>query len=543
MQKLNRLETEIKTGYQKGFQWTIKENIWFIGYFYDRNDNHIIGENAIKIISDLVATPDLEKQIGNINGVFSCIILLEKEVILFSDKSRFFPLFYSQINDKLLISDDFYYLVTKQAKCSFNNDSVTQFLSGAFVSGSDTVVSNISQVRPSEIVCFSNDSVKRKYTSTFSVSNKEFLTCDESKLEDLALKKFKKAGLRLAKSITKKQVLLPLSGGYDSRLIACWLKENKVENVTCFTFGRKDTAEIEISRKVAEQLNFEWHYIEYKPEMVDDYIHSDIFREYYKYASRGTSMFYMQEYFAMLELRRKKILGDKFVALPGHSGDFLGGSQLHKVVPPKNYINNPDQILLKKSFWQQPISAREKQSILVQIQNQLKEIKETFNADADYSIIEDWLIKERIIKYVFNSSQIFTFFGGEVRFPFWDNELYDFWKTVPCEYRLHKKLYNNVLQKKYFEPYQIDFGSNLQPKSSDLTIQKLKNNLKQYLPYPIKDKFRKKNDWVLYDEITQPMLKELSDSGIMVKDNSLSYLHRILNWYLYKIEKEFDIIY
>lgn len=538
---LSELNIEIRTGYQKGFQWSVNENIWFIGYFYNQHSEYITDLYAIDHISKKIGSHDFREYLLNLNGVFSIIIKIEEEIILYSDKSRFFPLFYSKLNNKLIITDDFYFLIGQQAGKIFNKGAVIQFLAGAFVSGAETIISNINQVRPAELVSISEKSIQKYYTSTFSVRIENLLSYKESALVELAYVKFQKAGKCLADSLKNKQILLPLSGGYDSRLIACWLKENNIENVICFTFGRKDSPEISISQNVAKKLNFDWHYVEYKAEMVDDYINNPEFLEYYKYASRGTSMFYMQEYFALLELKNKGILGNNFVAIPGHSGDFLGGSQIYKVVPAKNKIQNPEKLLFNKSFWQQTITPTDKKRIINLIKEQLNEIKLTFNSNAGYSIMEDWLIKERIIKYVFNSSHIFTFFGGEVRFPFWDNELYEFWKSVPLEYRLHKKLYNKILEEKYFNPLNVEFGSHLQPSEKDIFFQKVKSNIKPKLPFSLRNKYRKRNDWVLYDEITQPMLKELTNSGFKIKDNGLSYLYRILNWYIFKIKIEYNI--
>ena len=534
---------DIKTGYQKGFEWYNSERTWFIGYFFTEDSEYIEGEEALKYITNLILRSDYPKAITGLNGVYSLIVLINNELILYSDKSRFFPLFYTLINNKIIVSDDFYYLMDQQTEISFNRDALTQFLSGAFVCGNDTIIRNINQVRPSEIIVITKESIQKKYTSTFSTQNEDILSGDESYLEKLAYEKFENAGNRLSNSLKNKHILLPLSGGYDSRLIACWLKNHNIKNVTCFTFGRKGTADVGISEKVAKQLGFEWHYIEYNKKMLEtDYLNDNEFKEYYKYASRGTSMFYMQEYFALKELARRKIIDKDFVALPGHSGDFLGGSQLYKVIPPETIIKNMEKILLKKSFWQEPTSSEEKKYLSGLIQEQITEIKNTFHSDIDYSIIEDWLIKERIIKYVFNSSHIFTFFNGEIRLPFWDTELYEFWKRVPLDFRLFKQLYNKILVEKYFIPHSVEFGQQLQPSKNDLFKQALKSSVKQYLPLSIKNKYRKKNDWVLYDEITQPMVQELKKSSVKIKDNGLSYANRILNWYLMKIGDEFRII-
>ena len=62
---------------------------------------------------------------------------------------------------------------------------------------------------------------------------------------------------RMLGSLKKNQpLLIPLSGGYDSRLIACLCKKSGLENVTCFTYGREDSFEVAISKKVASALGY-----------------------------------------------------------------------------------------------------------------------------------------------------------------------------------------------------------------------------------------------------------------------------------------------
>jgi len=47
---LSELNSEIRTGYQKGFQWFVKENIWFIGYFYNQQDEYLTGPMLLIIL-------------------------------------------------------------------------------------------------------------------------------------------------------------------------------------------------------------------------------------------------------------------------------------------------------------------------------------------------------------------------------------------------------------------------------------------------------------------------------------------------------------
>jgi asparagine synthase (glutamine-hydrolysing) len=68
--------------------------------------------------------------------------------------------------------------------------------------------------------------------------------------------------------------VVPLSGGLDSRIIVAMLKRLGVEDVICFTYGKKGNREAEISRQVAEALGYRWYFVEYTKEKLYDGYHS-----------------------------------------------------------------------------------------------------------------------------------------------------------------------------------------------------------------------------------------------------------------------------
>ena len=530
----------IKLDYNKGFKWHNKDgHYWAIGYFYDDNHRCVSGKGFLDHITKLYENNNLVNGIKELNGIFSVVVKAKDELVIASDKTRFFPLFYSNTYDGLYISDDFYYLAGKPENNKINAAASIQYLSGAFTCSKETLIDNIFQLRPGELIHIKDDKTYTDNISNFSKRQDELLNYDKPELVEKCFEQFEKTGKKLVESIGHKQVLLPLSGGYDSRLIACWLKKYGVQNVLCFTYGVKGTPDIKISEKVAKQLGFKWQYIEYNNQLIEGYFEDNIFQRYYRYLSRGTSMFYMQEYFAVKYLKENKLLDENFIAIPGHSGDVTGGSQLNKIVPPKGEITTADITLLKNIFKEYPLSNKEKQVIRNSIDDELHRIRKQSNSDLDYSILEDWLMKEKLVKYVLNSAHVFTFFGGQVRLPFWDNDLYEFWRLIPLEYRLNKTLYDEVLRKKYFQPLGVDFGSSLQPTSTDLKIYRCKDYLRKHLPFYIKNKLRKNNDWIFYDEITEVLLKNLKAKNVVVRDNGSFYLYRILQWYLNEIQEKY----
>lgn len=530
------MEFNISCKYQKGFSWTHAEGVYFIGFLYNSNNEYLTGKEAINQFKPVQTCEELKRKLKSCNGVFSLIISIGNKLFAYSDKSRFFPLFYLNNKQKLFLSDNFYELLDSNSNLSFDNVAVNQFLSGAITLGSLTVIKGIQQIQSAELVEFENDHISSHLLSSVLNAGKNYQYSEEESIDQFNL-----AADRLCKSLQNKQVVLPLSGGYDSRLIACWLKQHKIENVICFTYGRKDTSDIQISKQVAQALGYEWHYIEHTPELVADFQKDNEFSEYFKNMSRGTSMFYMQEYFAVRELCRRNIIQPGFVAIPGHSGDMLGGSQFYKVIPPKNKINNLAEKAFNSSFAYMNLKRKDKQTIKDQVKQQLYFLETSLDIQSDYKLYEEWLVRERIAKYVFNSAHVFTHFGGEVRFPFWDDELYSYWFNMPIEKRLYKSYFDQILCKNWFEPMDVIFKKELQASYLDLTIQKIKKLIRPYIPATYKQKLLKKNDWTLYDDITTQFLPELDEMGIKVKHNNKSYINRILHWYLAQLQKDFGL--
>ena len=82
---------------------------------------------------------------------------------------------------------------------------------------------------------FENDGGQINSYSSIDVLHNLHKTEFKKKLTQELLKLMK----RIGESCKDRQILIPLSGGYDSRLIASGLKKIGVNNVVCFSYGQK----------------------------------------------------------------------------------------------------------------------------------------------------------------------------------------------------------------------------------------------------------------------------------------------------------------
>ena len=515
----------------RGFKWSSSENCFVKGYLFDSAGKFFAHEELLSYFKGVNSFSDFEERVKYANGAFSVVLKLKDDLLVATDIIRSFPLFYLRLRGQWMISDNADFLSESGNITEINGPAVTEFLATGYVTGNETLVNGIRQVQAGEIIHFKEDDLYAKFYFSYRIS--KYLDEPYEALREAGLQVFNRAFKRFIDSIRGKTAIIPLSGGYDSRLIAVVLKNAGFEDVICFSYGRKDNPEAELSHKVAEILGYKWLFVEYDEELIKDFYKDEIFREYYPWGSNLTSMFYLQEYFAVRYMKEKNLIPENSVFVPGHSGDFLGGSQLNKhgnFSLEESLEDISDRIYNVKYCYLQP-GKKEIQSIKERIKKNLQE-KFVREADLAYSIHEDWDFKEKLAKFNFNSNSIYTFFDFEFRIPFWDQELVDFFKHLPISAKLNKYLYDDILTSDFFEEYGLNFRQELQPTERDFQKAKVKQVIKQTLPNAVTDKLVKKRDIICYYEITGILREDLKRRGVNIKFHGNRFNSIIIQWYV-----------
>lgn len=519
----NKKINNIKLINNFGFCWYEKKDIFVKGYFFDAENNFYEKEKLVKFFDKITSKNDFVERIKQANGIFTVLISDKNKIYAACDKTRMFPLFYHKSETEFYISDDIEILKThSQKRDNFNAD---EFNACGYVSGKNTLLKNVFQIQAGEYLIVDNKEIASAFFFDYFAENKNVKKYSELKKQ--AEKIFDNTFKRLIKSLQNRPVILPLSGGYDSRLIAAMLKKYNYKNVICFTYGRKNNYEIENSKRTAKLLNYKWIFIEYNKNLISNYLKTNTFHEYAKYSGQHVSMPFLQEYFAVKYLKDNKIINQNAVFIPGHSGDLIGGSHLKTVKNKKYNLSS----IVEKIFSQHYILNTPNKKTEKSIKNKIKIVIEKEKI-YNYSVFDNQNIRERQAKFINNSSHIYNFFGFEHRFPFWDNELVDFFKNLPFEFKKNKFLYDNVLKTVYFKPCNLNFEKEIQPTFFDLMKFKIKNKIKKYLPYSFTKKSIEKTDWLMYREITKEMIDFLENKKIKINTKVNSYNAIITKWYL-----------
>lgn len=407
------------------------------------NHSYYFGESFARMIANNMKG-DLGTQIAeffkHLNGNWAAVVLKGNILYAVTDRTRSFPLLYNEHNGDLCLNDDIAKVCPDNVRwCA---EGIEDFLWSGYPTGMLTLVDGVYQIPAGTFLCYNVATKKKSFTEYFS-----FLPTSSSsdsdgqlseKLADLLDKSVRRAGEAI-----QGKIVVPLSGGMDSRVIAATLKRNSFDNVLCFSYGRKDNPESVASRRVAEELGYEWHFVEYSPQTWSQCMFSPEMKEYLVFASNCCSMSLYSNWYAVKVLCEKGILSSGDVFVPGHAGDFLAGSHIPPILFAKQQVR-PENILslvVKEhlSLWPgsppQGTMSRLKEDSVAKTSSAFPS-----NVEAT-SLYEMWDWKERQAKMIINSGRVYEYFGFPWVTPLWDAELVDFYLTVPFRLRCNRRLF------------------------------------------------------------------------------------------------------
>ncbi len=515
----------VKLHRDNAFTWSTEGDISVKGYVFDENNNVLEGKDLILYFEQAIVADKLEHCLKNTNGLFTLIVNSLDGCKIAIDRFRTFPIFYRKKANSYVISDDVDSLFEDDEQKKIDEESASLFSGYGYVTEDKTLLKNVFQVQAAEYVVVGTSITKKFYYEYGSELSQISYSDAKKELNQIITNVIS----RISKVLNQKQIALPLSGGYDSRLLAVMLKKAGFKNVLCFTFGTKDkNPEVKRAKAVAKALGFKWYFIDYDLINKNGVFEDERFKSFYQYEAQYVSKFAFMQYFAANYLIDVlKIQAGTFI-IPGHGGDFFSGSHLRAYM--KNYKSKGyvAKDLAYIHFELIKTSSKLLKKVKAKIKNQLN------NKSPLYNNIEAWDLRERQAKYIINSCKLWEQFELPYYMPLCDNDFMDFFVKLPFEYRLNQKLYKEVVSE-IFEKYDLNFPEDkIVIESSQM--QKIKVCIKRTFPF-----LRKKTDlfqWDYFDFKTTSLLvvQELKKTGNFDKICSMNGI--LTEWYLLKVKEK-----
>lgn len=399
---------------------------------------------ATTLCHTLTAGADLDCLLQKLKGNFAFVWNGPLGPGAAADQVRSFPLVYSCSTDEVLVSDDPWQIGAKTSALDYR--SMAEYATAGFVSGQRTVFANIDALQAGERVFFtaSGPKLNRYYKYLCSYDSEQDTTALCAELDRVTMAALE----RTVASVGNRQIVIPLSAGLDSRLIAAGLKRMGRDNILCISYGILGNHDAEGARTQAKKLGFDWQMIPYDSKQLRTLLDSVEMRQFWRTSSCGISMPFLSDYPALEFLRRKEIIEPDAVFMPGQSGDFIAGTHLKYLFDlSKNPETDPVQAIIDKHYlmWERLMERQQvREAVLTRIAESLAGLpveNETDRARA----YEYWEWQERQCKHVINESRSFEFFGYDWRMPLWDLDIMEYWKSPTIEHKLGAYLYREYL--------------------------------------------------------------------------------------------------
>lgn len=418
------------------------------------------------------------RAVSQFNGNFAVVIQGRDGFFASVDQIRSIPLFFAQINSRVYLSDDAKWVFRHLDTDDMDPRLRQEFLLTGYVTGGDTLYDGLKQLRAGE--CFWG---RFNSTTELSLSKRRYfryyneqLICDSTdalieRLDAILLRSFE----RLARSTQERTLILPLSGGLDSRLVTLMVKRLGYDNVICYSYGRPGNKDTTRSKTVAEKLDFTWMYVPYSRKKWRQWYRTEQWKRYVSFAGNFTSVPHIDEWAAVWDLKKNGRIPEDAIFVPGHTGDFISGGHTAYLFNTPGEVGErklTDSILRKHyGLWPELLNdAQIKRAMEERIRESLAGLAMETNQGLA-SAYEYWEWQERQAKFILNSLRVYDFWGYDWRVPLWDLEMMAFWSRVPYRLKLGKHLYKSYLKTR--DMYEIYNDLVPEPKPLDSSIKKL----------------------------------------------------------------------
>lgn len=395
--------------------------------------------------------------LDRLNGFFALIRTRADEVLAAVDPVRSIPLFYAlDGHGRLLIGDDPAGLRAALGPAPYEPLAAAEFRLTGYVTGSATLDPRIRQLQAGELLIARQDDAgpirietRRYYRFMRQAPD---LADDRARLRARLEEVLEAAVARLLRHAGDRTIVLPLSGGYDSRLLAVLLRRHGRDRLIAFSYGRPGNRSAAISREVAARLDIPWHFVPYDNVAWRTWFGSPERAAYFACAHKLSSVPHIQDWPAVGELTRRGLVPRGAVFVPGHTGDFISGGHIPAAFLRPGPVA-PDALaatILDKHYvlWDRRTAAVPAPALHARVL-EVAGCREPVPAERAIELCEAWEWQERQAKFIVNAVRAYEFWEHDWWLPLWDRAVLDFWQRVPLPWRVGQRLYIDVVAELY----------------------------------------------------------------------------------------------
>jgi asparagine synthase (glutamine-hydrolysing) len=432
--------------------------LWFSGYLLNSSVEQLQSK-AIGFRQHQPQLSEFEEWMRGLHGNFSIVIETPDWTFAAVDKICSIPLFYLENGDQIIVGNhapklkEYAHLVQRDLE----NDAILEIAMSGYTIGNKTLYKGLYQLTAGECLFLTKRALKRSFYFTYSPWR--VIDRSEKQLQKEMTDSMLESLESMVESVNGRQIVIPLSAGYDSRLVVSGLKHLGVKDVFCFTYGRSGNFESQASKVVAKRLGYEWYEVALTPKIQRNYFLSDEFNAFKKFSDTLSSAPHIQEVNAIGLLKRSGLISSDAVIVNGNTGDFISGGHIPPLLRGEE-IKGYDKSMLLKQCWngildkhftlwkslRQDSSDQHMVSELNYLLNErsIPSLKD-LGLEQVHGVFECMEYLGRQSKYIVSMQRAYEFHGYEWRMPLWDDSMLSFFEKIPRTQKSNQSLYVKTL--------------------------------------------------------------------------------------------------
>jgi len=416
-------------------------------------------KSVARIVSFLHPTGPLEPallkaELAGLPGCYAVVAESERYILVIGDKIRGFPIFYGEKDGAFIVSNSARAIQRKWGLQTVDPDGRLDLHMTGYITGRRTFFQNLFQVQAGEYLLWDKVQSRLIRERYYLFYSPEVNNLTENDLIDELDRITNAIFLRNIEDAGGRRIAVPLSGGLDSRLVLCKLKQLGYDNLICFSFGVKGNYEAITAKKVAEQVGVPWSFLPTTGAEARRYFASPERKAYWDYADGLSVIPNLNYLYSLRALLQRGDLRPGDVLINGQTGDFITGDHipaiaaldvsrptLHTKILEKHYK-------MKRRYLEDPPSRA----------RACRLIDESLAGDFPLATPQDfaklyelWEWQERQCKRVVHGQRMYDYMGMAWELPFWEVEYLDFWARLPLQHKMGRRLFKRYVECKDFK--------------------------------------------------------------------------------------------
>lgn len=252
----------------------------------------------------------------------------DARVVALVDRARSFPLFSARTGGELRLGDEARALLDDADHLEADDEARTEALLCGFVSGTRTLSRRLRQLPAGTVTSFEkrDHEWRRSELECLGVTPRsaDASASRPDRLDELE-GTYRDLGERLFAELAGRPLLLPLTGGTDSRCLALMARACGYDRVLCYGNYEPGHWETQVARAVAARLGFPFLHVAWGRDAWRKRLPLAARSDFFRHADGLSSLPSLVEWPGAAELRRHADVPADAVIVSGHFGDVITG--------------------------------------------------------------------------------------------------------------------------------------------------------------------------------------------------------------------------